>query len=102
MTDKLESEFQRTLKDEIKRRLPECVIVKQDPNTSFQGIPDHLVLCPTGWGALETKRRPNSKRRPNQPYWVERFNEMSFAAFVNPKNMDEVLDGLQSALRPDR
>ena len=98
-SDRLESEFWRKdLRHQIRERLPECVIVKQDPNTSFQGVPDHLILCPTGWAALETKRGPNGQREPNQEYYIEKFGEMSFAAFVDPTNMDEVLDDLQQAL----
>lgn len=102
MTDKLERDWQPILKEEIKSRLPECEIIRLNPNDNYQGIPDLLVLCPDGWGILETKRRPKSRKQPNQDYHVERLNEMRFAAFVNPENMDEVLDALQSTLRSDR
>lgn len=102
MSRKLERDFQPELKKEIKRRFPECVIIKQDPNASFQGVPDLLLLCEDKWALLETKRDPSSPARPNQPYYVDKFNKMSFSAFVNPDNMDEVLDDLQAALRSDR
>lgn len=95
----LESEFQPALKEEIHRRLPGAVIIKQDPNTSFQGVPDLLVLFEDKWAILETKRAYRSARQPNQEYYVEKFNDMSFSAFVNPDNMDEVLDDLQEAFR---
>lgn len=97
----LEREFQPKLKDEIKARLPGCVILKQDP-TQMQGIPDLLVLFEDKWALLETKRKPKAQREPNQPYYVEKFNDMSFSAFVNPSNMDEVLDDLQATFRPGR
>ena len=99
MADKLERDWQPLLKDEIKGRFPECEIIRLSPNDNYQGIPDLLVLCPDGWGILETKRRPKSRRQPNQPYHVERLNKLRFAAFIDPDNMDEVLDDLQHALR---
>lgn len=102
MRKKLEREFQPLLKDEIKRRLPGSVIIKQDPNASFQGVPDLLVLFEDKWALLETKRGEKSARQPNQPHYIEKFGKMSFAAFVNPDNMDEVLDDLQSTFRPGR
>ena len=97
MSNKLESDFVPRLKEELERRFPGCVVIKQDPNASFQGMLDHVVLYEDKWAVLESKRGPKEKPRPNQPHYVEKFNEMSFAAFVNPQNMDEVLDDLQSA-----
>lgn len=74
-----------------------CMLIKQDPNTSFQGVPDYIVLCNDKWGALETKAAHNSKRQPNQEYYVEKLDNMSFAAFAHPDNWQEVFDGLQEA-----
>lgn len=72
-----------------------CVLLKQDPNTSFQGVPDYVVLCGPRWAMLETKAAPKSKRQPNQEYYVDKFNDMSFSAFANPENWQEVFDGLR-------
>lgn len=94
---KLESEFVPLLKEELTRRFPGCVIIKQDPNTSFQGVPDHVILYKDRWALLEAKRGSKSARQPNQEHYIEKFNDMSFAAFVDPTNMDEVLDDLQQA-----
>lgn len=92
----LERDFQPTLKEELYSRLPGCVIIKQDPN-QLQGVPDLLVLWEDKWALLETKRGSRAARQPNQDYYVEKFGKMSFSAFVNPDNMDEVLDAIQSA-----
>lgn len=94
---KLESEFNTDLDAALKSRFPGCVIVKQDPNTSFQGVPDKLVLWGPHWALLESKRGTDSDRQPNQEHYVEKFGQMSYSAFVNPENMHEVLDGLQEA-----
>ena len=95
---KLESKFAREdLDPELERRFPGCKIIKQDPNTSQQGIPDRLVLWQEHWALLETKRATKSKRQPNQEYWVEEDGNMSFSAFVHPANMHEVLDEMESA-----
>ena len=96
---KLESEFNKDLKQKLEKRLPGCVIIKQDPMTSFQGVPDHLVLWEDKWALLEAKRSDDADQQPNQAYHVNRLNEMSFSAFINPENCDEVLDDLQQAFR---
>ncbi len=72
-------------------------LIKQDPNTSFQGVPDYIFLYREHWAALETKAKPKSQRQPNQEYYVQQMDGMSFAAFANPDNWQEVLDGLQEA-----
>jgi hypothetical protein len=46
---------------------------------------------------LEVKASANSSERPNQAHYVERLNNMSFAAFIYPENEEEVLTALQEA-----
>lgn len=97
----LESKFVRdTLKPELEARFPGIEIIKMDANQK-QGSPDHLLLYEDKWAMLESKNRPNATQRPNQEYYVNKYNEMSFAAFVNPQNYHEVLDDLQQAFRPE-
>ena len=90
----LERDFQVEFKAQLKSRFPTCLILKQDPN-QLQGVPDLLVLYEDKWAAFETKRKRKSKKQLNQEYYVEQLNDMSFAAFVNPDNVDEVLDSLE-------
>lgn len=94
---KLESQYRTELSKRIQRRWPDSVIVPTDPSRQ-QGILDILILIGRRWAMLELKRRANSSRRPNQPYFVEKFNDMSYAAFICPENEDEVLDELQATL----
>ena len=92
----IESNFQRAVKKEIKERFPDCIIFKTDA-TQIQGIPDLMILYEDKWAALEVKKDANASHRPNQDYYVERANEMSFARFIFPENKQEVLDELQQA-----
>lgn len=97
----LESQFQAGLKKDLERMFPGCMVLKNDANF-MQGIPDLLVLYGNKWAALECKRAFNSKRQTNQLYYVELMDSMSFAAFINPENKEEVLGELQLAFRPRR
>lgn len=70
-----------------------------------QGVPDLFILWRDTWAALEVKASRTAKRQPNQPYYVDYLNWMSFARFVNPSNKAEVLRALQltfHARRPAR
>ena len=97
----LESRFKTDLKRELEERLPGCIILPGDSSCT-QGIPDILVLYKKRWAALEGKRSLTASKRPNQDYYVEKMNDMSFAAFICPENRVEVLDDLQQALSPRR
>ena len=94
-----ESVFQRGLIRELKERFPECVVLKNDANY-IQGIPDLLVLYKNRWAALECKQTVSSNRRPNQEYYIDKMNDMSFARFICKENKKEVLDELQQAWKP--
>lgn len=100
---KKESDFQAKLIVKLKALFPGCEVMKMDPNY-IQGIPDLLILYEDKWALLECKRSKAelAKPRPNQPYYVDRFNKMSFASFIFPENEEEVLNELQQAFRPRR
>ena len=93
---KLESKFQKDLIDDLKKMFPGCIITKLD-SSYIQGIPDLLILYKDKWATLECKKFANAKKQPNQPYYVERMNEMSFSSFIFPENKEEVLYELQQA-----
>lgn len=96
---KKESEFQGNLIKKIKERFPGCMVLKNDP-TYIQGIPDLLILHNDKWAALECKKSEHEKTRPNQPYYVDKMNGMSYASFIYPENEEEVLNEIQSTLQP--
>lgn len=92
-SSKLESGFQDKLSNELKGLFPGCMVLKQD---SIQGVPDLLVLYKDKWASLECKKNARAKKQPNQEYYVDKMNEMSFSRFVCPENKEAVLRDLQS------
>lgn len=98
---KLENRFQRELIKELKDLFPGCIVMKNDPDY-IQGIPDLTILYGDRWATLECKRSEKARHRPNQDYYVDTMNEMSFSRFIFPENKEAILDELQSALRLDR
>lgn len=91
-SSRLESGFQDRLIDKLKELFPGCMVFKMD---QIQGIPDLLILYKDKWASLECKRTARAKKQPNQEYYVEKMNKMSFSRFVSPENKEEVLDELQ-------
>jgi hypothetical protein len=88
-----ESKFQSNLKKELKERFPGCIVTKLDAN-QIQGIPDLLILYKNKWATLENKRSEKASKQPNQEYYVNKMNEMSFSRFIYPENKEEVLQEL--------
>ena len=96
-----ESDFQSSLIREIENIFEGSIVLKNDPNY-IQGFPDLLVLYKDKWALLECKRGEKENKQPNQEYYVDRCNEMSYASFVYPENKEEVLDELQRAFKSGR
>jgi hypothetical protein len=90
---KLENQFQAKLIKELKQRFGGCLVIKLDPNY-IQGLPDLLVLCNNKWAALECKKQATAHKQPNQEYYVNLMNKMSFSRFIFPENKEEVIDEL--------
>ena len=99
-----ERDYQAHIIKKLRQRFPACMILKNDASY-LQGIPDLLILHMDRWAMLEVKRSPLFAYQPNQLYYIDLLNDMSFAAFIYPENEDLVLDDLQhafSARRPSR
>lgn len=95
----LENRFKTSLIRELEEMFPGCIVLHMDPN-AIQGIPDLLILYGSRWAALEGKKFARAIHQPNQDYYVDLMNRMSFAAFIYPENKEEVLHELQQALEP--
>ena len=94
---KLERDFQAKLIREIKQIFKGCIVMKND-SSYIQGIPDLLILYRDKWAALEVKKSATAHHQPNQEYYVELMDEMSYASFIYPENKEEVLYELQQTL----
>ena len=92
----LESKFQSDLKKELKEMFKGCIVAKLDSG-DIQGIPDLLILYKNKWATLECKKSNRASKRPNQQYYVDMMNDMSFSRFICPENKEEVLHDLQQS-----
>ena len=90
--------FQEKLKKELKTLFPGCIVTKLDSG-DIQGIPDLLILYKDKWATLENKRSSKAAKQPNQEYYVDKMNQMSFSRFINPENKDIVLKELEEKFR---
>lgn len=90
----LESQFQKDLIKDLQTIFPGALIYK---NESKQGLPDLTVLFENHWALLECKKSKDALHQPNQDYYVNLADDMSFARFIYPENKQEVLDDLQQA-----
>ena len=98
---KNENQFQPQLIKKIKTRLPGAIVLKNDPNY-IQGIPDLTIFYGNHWATLECKKSAKAAHQPNQDYYVDEMNKMSYSSFVYPENEEEILDELQQSLQPKR
>lgn len=94
ITKRLEREFQSNLIKELKKRFKGCFVTKLDSG-HIQGIPDLLILYKNKWAILECKKSSKEVHQPNQDYYVDLFDSMSFSKFIYPENKEEVLNELQ-------
>ena len=96
-----ERDFQKSVINEINKRFPGCIILKNDP-TYKQGIPDLLILYNRRWAMLECKKSSKAPFRPNQEKYLKKLNYMSFASVIFPENKEEVLNALERSLKVRR
>ena len=97
----LERNYQARLIRRLRREFPGCVVLKNDTDY-LQGIPDLTILYRSTWAVLEVKASANATAQPNQAFYIEQLNDMSFAAFIYPENEEEVIRELQRTFQPRR
>lgn len=93
-----ESRFKTNLILDLEEMFPGCIILRGNCN-DIQGIPDLLILYRNHWACLECKRSLKEPYRPNQEYYLERFNVLSFASMICPENKEAVLYELQRSFK---
>lgn len=95
---KKESQFQKEFLDEFRENHPGCVILKND-SSYIQGFPDWTILHKDKWAVLEMKKEKNAKKQPNQEYYVNKLDSMSYSSFVYPENAREVMEELNELFK---
>lgn len=95
--NKLEAQYQAGLIKRLKEKFPGILVLKNDPNW-IQGIPDLTLIYHKRWAMLECKRSYNAPHRPNQDYYIEKLNLLSYAAFIYPENEEVIMHDLEHAL----
>ena len=88
-----ESKFQSDLIDDLEEMFPGSIVFKND--SYIQGFPDVTILYEDMWAILECKKSANEPHQPNQDYYVELLDQMSFSRFIYPENKEKVLNDLQ-------
>ena len=91
---KLERDFQKNLIKDLKSMFKGCIVMKND-SSYIQGIPDLTILFKDKWASLEVKKSAKASKRPNQEYYVDTMNDMSFSRLIFPENKDSVLTELK-------
>lgn len=100
----LERDFQPRVIEDLEGMFPGCFILKNDTEY-LQGVPDLLILYKDTWAMLEVKRKMPTKAsdyRPNQEWYIEMLNEMSYASMICPENKEMVYSDLQRTFRSAR
>lgn len=93
-----ENRFQSKLIKDLESLFPGCIILKND-SSYRQGIPDLTIFYQDKWATLEVKKNRTASHQPNQDYYVDQMNKMSFSRFIYPENKEEVLHELQQTFR---
>jgi len=92
-----ETKYQAYLVKRIEKEFPGCFVTKNDASR-LQGIPDLLILFGLRWAMLEVKTSESAPVQPNQTFYVEWFNALSYCSFIYPENEEKVFHDLQRAL----
>ena len=93
-----ERDYKSYLVRTLRKMFPGAFVIPMDGNY-IQGFPDILLLFGDRWASLECKRSANEPHRPNQDFYVDKMNKMSFSRFIFPENETEVLHELQQSLQ---
>lgn len=100
MREAPERKFQKALVKEIEELFPGCIVTKME--SYIQGFPDLVIFYKDKWALLECKKSADAHRQPNQEFYVNLANSMSFARFIYPENKEEVLNELQRTFESKR
>jgi hypothetical protein len=84
---------------DIEALIPDAIVKKNDAK-HIQGIPDLSVDVGPWSFHLECKKSAKAPYRPNQPYYLKKYNDNGgWARTIYPENKEEVLHEMEQALR---
>ena len=89
-----ENVYQAQLIRKLRRKFKGCFILKND-SSYLQGVPDLLILYRNKWAMLEVKPSSVFVPQPNQTYYIDLLNHMSYASFIFPEIEEDVFRDLQ-------
>lgn len=96
-----ESDFQKELINDICERFKGAIVLKNDPRYK-QGVPDLTVFYKDRWATLECKKDKDAHHQPNQDYYIQKMDSMSFSRFIYPENKEEVLNEMEQSFSARR
>ena len=96
----LESDYKTLLIQKLYTIYPSSIIMHLDPS-EIQGIPDIIILYKNKWATLEGKKDSDAPFRPNQPYYIDLMNRMSFSRAIYPENEEQILRELMLFMSED-
>lgn len=91
-----ERQYQAKLVKRIRDRFPGCLLIKNDPSYT-QGIPDWTLLVGDKWAMIEVKASVDSPLQPNQQFYLDQLDDMSFACLIYPEIEEDMLNALEKA-----
>ena len=94
---KRETQYQRLVIRRLESEYPGCFILR-GMSDQIQGIPDLLILYEDRWVMLEVKTSANEPFQPNQEYYIDHINSLSYCSVIYPENEDKVFYELQQSL----
>lgn len=98
----LESAYQADLRQRLEQEIfPGSIVLKNDTRYR-QGIPDLVIFYRDRYAFLEVKKSAKEPFQPNQEWYLELINGMSFSAVIYPENEREVIAALQRSFQARR
>ena len=86
-----ENRFQAKLIQRLKTDYPDAIVIPNDGNY-IQGFPDVTIFAGEKYGMFECKKGEHEPHQPNQDYYIDKIDSMSFARFIYPENYESTLD----------
>lgn len=85
----LETDVESALKKAVKRDIPGALCLKLTC-PGYNGVPDRMILCPTGLIAFVELKRPGKTERTRQTYVQDKMERLGFIVFRSVNTLSRV------------